>query len=157
MNSSAWARCAASASSSSRGPGAADPQVGGDGVVEQETVLEHHSHRLAQRGQAELATSTPVEGHRPGLGVVQAGQQGQDGGLARPGGPHHGHDFAPGYRQFKAVQDGPAQTAGARAAGGAAVREADPVETDRPRPGAKGWGAVGSSTSLRREMMLSSR
>ena len=141
------------------GRGAPDPQVGGDGVVEQEAVLEHDSHRLTQHGQAEPANVHPVEGHRPRLWVVETGQERQHGSLARTSGPHHCDHLSPCYRQVEAVEhrapplfcsrshkcagdrhgDGPCDRV-ARRRSGPAVKEADPVEADRPRPGRQRFG-----------------
>ena len=137
-----------------RGPGPPDPQVGGDGVVEKETVLEDDRHRLAQARQAEVATSTPSRDTEPRPGVVQAGQQGQDGRLARAGGAHHGHHFAAVDGQVEAVQRQPVVR---RRAAGRRVRELDVGELHRARPGGSRRGSAGSATALCRFMMVSRR
>ena len=74
MNSSAWRQVRRHLELLGCGRGEPDPQVGGDGVVEQEAVLEHDRYRLAQDGQAELAHVHAVQGHRTCLRVVKTGQ-----------------------------------------------------------------------------------
>ena len=50
----------------------------------------------ARRPRASVA---PADGHRAGVGLLQAGHQLEQGGLAAAGRPHHGHAFAGGHGQ----------------------------------------------------------
>ena len=65
--------------------------VGGDGVGEQESLLEHHTHRAAQVGQPEAADVDAGQADRAGLCLVEPRQQQRHRRLARPGGADQGH------------------------------------------------------------------
>ena len=45
-----------------------------------------------------------VQRDAPGSGLIHSAQQMQQRGLARAGGPHHGHEFAPLHSEGNAVQ-----------------------------------------------------
>ena len=63
----------------------AEADVRGDGVGEQERVLEHHADRRAERREGEGADVVPVEGDHAVVGVVEPGQQRDDRRLAGTG------------------------------------------------------------------------
>ncbi len=94
--------------------------------------------------EPELADVDPVEPDAPRGHVPEARQQRDQGGLARPGRPHQGHDLARGDPEGM-----PSRIAAASGSGGP-VPEATPGRT-RPRPGparAAGSGAAGSAIGL---------
>ena len=87
-----------------RGVRSSQGQVSADGVVEQMSVLGDHAHRGVQRCGGDVTDVRAVVADGAGADVVQAGQQGRDGGLARPGGAHQGIGLAGPHREGDAVQ-----------------------------------------------------
>ncbi len=66
-------------------------------VGEQEGILQHQPQAAAQIGLAHLADIASIDADAPRLDLVEAGQQVDDGGLARAGRPDQG-DRLPGLR-----------------------------------------------------------
>ena len=99
---------------------AAVADVGAEGVREQEAVLRHQSDERPQGVQGQLAHVVAADPHGARRHVVEAGQQQRDGGLARPGGAHHGERLAGRDAQGEVLEHRPLRV----------VAEADRVELD---------------------------
>jgi hypothetical protein len=117
--------------------GGVRPPVGDvvpDGDGEEEGLVEHHADVGSQAGQGQVAHVVPVHPHRARGGVVEAGQDPSDRGLAAAGPPDQRHRLAGGQVQVEVGQDvGIATLLGVRRH--QAVRrvgEADPLEADVP-------------------------
>ncbi|EGY00670.1 hypothetical protein AZA_76900 [Nitrospirillum viridazoti Y2] len=115
-----------------RGAHAAIGDIAAHRVVEQPRLLADQADGAAQRGQRHVADVLAAQGDGTAGDVVEAGDQVQDGGLARPAGPHQGHRLACRHLQRHAVQ-------GHRAilVGEAHVIEPDGVGGDRQLGGAR--------------------
>ncbi len=100
--------------------------VGADGVGEEERILGHQSDGGAQRVVGQLAHVVAADADGAAVGVVEAGQEERDGGLAGAGGADDGDGLALGDGQGEPVEDGPLGV----------VAEDDAVELD-------GGGGVG--------------
>ena len=72
-----------------------DPEVLGDGRLEEVGVLVHQAHHGAQLVAVEAVECGPVQCHLAGFGGQETKQHGGQGGLARPARSHHRHP-APG-------------------------------------------------------------
>ena len=112
-----------------RGVGVGERDVGGDGVVEEQGVLEDDPDRAAQVVDAEPPEVDPVELDGAGVHVVEAGEQAGHGRLAGPGRAHEGDRGARLDGEVEAVEDRV----------GVVVAEADVGEADAAR--ALGGGA----------------
>lgn len=106
--------------------GASVGEVGADRVGEEERVLGHQADRAAQGGVRQLAHVVAADADGAAVGVVEAGQEQRDGGLAAAGGADEGDGLALLDPQREPVQDGPLGV----------VAEADVLELD-------GGGRVG--------------
>ena len=82
----------------------AEADVGGDGPAEQVDVLEDERQRRAQPGGVEVPHVHAVQGHAALLHVVEAGEQADDRGLARSGGPHEGHAASRRHHEVDVLQ-----------------------------------------------------
>jgi len=89
-----------------RGVRAAEQQVAVDGVVEEHRVLGDDGDVAAQVGEAHRAHVVAVDGDPAGGGLVEAGNEVGEGGLAGAAGADEGADRAGGNRGGEAVQDG---------------------------------------------------
>ena len=105
------------------GFGAAVGDVGADGPGEQERLLGHEPELVAVGRQVQVANRGAVDGHRAGGGVVEAGDQLHQGGLARTGRTDQRDDLS--------GRDGQADVVHRDQAGGL-VGEGDVVQADLP-------------------------
>ena len=69
----------------------AQRNVVADGAGEQENVLQHHPNLAAQRAQVVIVQVAAVDVDVAFLDFVEAAEQVDDAGFARPGGPHEGN------------------------------------------------------------------
>jgi len=69
-------------------------QVRADRVVEQVRLLRHHADGVGEGGESQVAEIVAVDANGALGGVVQAGDQIGEGGLARPAGAHQRHQLA---------------------------------------------------------------
>ena len=74
------------------GVGTRVAQVSPDRVVEQVRLLRDHADPFTKGRQAGVPQVDPADLHRPRGGVVEPGDQGGQGRLARPRGPDQGHE-----------------------------------------------------------------
>ena len=77
-----------------RGAGAAERDVGADGVVEERRFLRDERDRAAQRSDRDVAHVLAVDAHGAVGHVVEARQQVEDGGFAGARGADEGDGFA---------------------------------------------------------------
>ena len=131
-------------------------RVGAQRGVEQEALLRHHHHPVAQRGERHRAQVDPVEPHRPRGRVHQPGQQLGQGGLARAGLPDDG-DPACRARSRRSRRAAPAGRRGRRTptssnsieTGALRQRRAGRRRGRRRRPGSPGSRSPGASRRSR--------
>ena len=76
------------------GVGSAKADVVHHRVVEEEGVLQHDADLAPQAGQGHIPHVDAVDAHRPLTHIVKAGDEADDGGLARARGAHQGHGLA---------------------------------------------------------------
>ena len=88
------------------GVGLGEGDVGGDGVAEEEGVLEHGRHRTAEVAEAHLPHVDAVEQHPAAGHVVEARDQTGDRRLAAAGGADEGDRRAGGDVEVEAVEHG---------------------------------------------------
>ncbi|SCJ89335.1 Uncharacterised protein [uncultured Oscillibacter sp.] len=81
------------------GAGSARHAVGDvfrDGAAAQPAVLQDDGQATPEAVPGVLLEGQSVNGDRAALGCIESQQEGDQGGLAGPGGPHHGHHAAGG-------------------------------------------------------------
>ena len=83
------------------GVGRAEGEVLADCLAEEEGLLRHHADVAAQRGQRIVADGPAVDQQRAFGGLVEAGDQIDQGGLAAAGGPDDGEARAGGNVQIR--------------------------------------------------------
>ena len=125
----------ASATSASDAVGSGEGQVVADGAGEEERLLGDDAELAAQRVQRHALDVVAVDAHVPGGGVVEAGDQLGQGGLAGPGGPDEGHRLPRRDAQVDVAQHGHVGV----------VAEGHVVEDDLPLDGGQlhGVGRLG--------------
>ena len=84
----------------------AEEDVLAHGAVEEEDVLQHDAHLLAQAGEVDVAQVAPVEGDAPLADVVEARDQAGQGRLAHAGRTHQGHDAAGRHVEVDVLEHG---------------------------------------------------
>ena len=77
-----------------RRAGAAERDIGADGVVEERGFLRDERDRAAQARERDVAHVLAIDAHGAGGDVVEARQQVEDGGFARAGGADERDGFA---------------------------------------------------------------
>ena len=92
----------------------AEADVLAQGRVEEEALLGHEHHPLAQGREPHVAQVDAVDAHGALGRVHQPGQQLGEGGLARAGLADDGHPRPRGDREVDVVQDGLATGVGER-------------------------------------------
>ncbi len=103
------------------GVGCAEGDVVGDGVGEEEGFLWDEADVFAEVGEGVVADGAVVEEERVGGGVVEAGDEGYEGGFAGAGGAYDGEGGAGGDIEGDVVED-------FGAAGGVGEREVAEVD-----------------------------
>ena len=83
--------------------GLAHPQVLLDGAVEEVGVLAHHGDAPAQVVERQLADVVPADEHAAGIGIVEAEEQADDGGLAAAARADEGDPLARAHVEVDAV------------------------------------------------------
>ena len=87
-----------------RSAGSGEADVGGDGVAEQEALLENHADVAAEFLHIERADVVAVDEHATGRGIVEAWDETQQGGFARAGFADDRHAFTRRDREVDALE-----------------------------------------------------
>ena len=106
------------------GVGLAEPEVVRDGAVKEIGLLVHHRDTAVDVVGTQSAQIVPADTHHPFIGVVEAHQQPDDGGLPRPALPHEPDPLA----RLDSKRERPV-----RGAPPAGIRERDVVELHHRR------------------------
>src|SRR5690606_14224629 len=88
--------------------GAAEGDVGGDGVAEEETLLKNHAHVAAQGLYVELAQVVAIESDATGGGIVETRNEAEQRAFAGAGFADDGDAFAGLHVQGNVAQHGAA-------------------------------------------------